>query len=129
MSLRLAWVAALICVACLLLILSPALGRWKEEYAQVDQATRDWYQRQVLTPEAQAVFNFSSCCAHSDVVKTQFRVDRSTGADQWWWLDGDTWKRIPDYAIHWGQAAPGGQPVMFAVSGRPTCFFPPDAGG
>ena len=103
---------------------------WKPQYAQLPKEVQDWYQAQELTPEAQVVFSFKSCCNNSDVVQTQFRVDKASGLDQWWFLNSlGKWERIPDYAIHWGEVAPGGKAVMFALSGRPTCFYPPDAGG
>jgi hypothetical protein len=104
----------------------PAAARWKQEYAQLPQSVRDWYTARELTPAAQEIFHFKSCCARSDVVRTQFRVNKINGNDEWWWLneESETWLRIPEYAIHWGVTAPDGQPVMFALAGAPTCFFP-----
>ena len=106
-----------------------SLVTWKPQYAQLPKEVQDWYQAQELTPEGQIVFQFKSCCANSDVVSTQFRVDKTTGADQWWFLNSaGKWERIPDYAIHWGSIAPGGKAVMFALNGRPTCFYPAASG-
>ena len=42
-----------------------------------------------LTQKAQMRFPFKSCCEHADVVKTQFRVNRATAGDEWYWLDGN----------------------------------------
>jgi len=62
------------------------------------------------------------------VVKTKFNVNRTTAGDEWYWLDGDKWRRIPDDIIHWDQRAPSRQPTLFVFSGRETCFFPGDGG-
>lgn len=98
-------------------------------HADESQAVRDWYKNAELTPEAQKLFNFKSCCAHSDVVKTKFKVSRDTGADEWWYLDSDNqWQRVPDAIIHWGESAPDGQPTMFAIGSMPTCFWPGESG-
>jgi len=63
-----------------------------------------------------------------DVVKTKFNVNRTSNGDEWYWLDGDHWRRIPDDVIHWGRHAPSGQPTLFIYSGKETCFFPADGG-
>jgi hypothetical protein len=110
-------------------VLSTVQGnaRWKAEYAQKPETVRNWYESRELTEAAQQRFNFRSCCAHSDVVKTKFKVG-GAGNDEWWWLVGETWKRIPDDVIHWNEHAPDGLPVLFAVGENPTCFYPPDGG-
>jgi hypothetical protein len=64
-----------------------------------------WYKAQELTP-----------------------ADRSGKQDQWWWLDGNEWRQIPDYIIHWGEHAPDKQPTLFIWNGKTTCFFPPEEG-
>lgn len=116
-------IAAVICFGSM-----PVAARWKAEYANAPQAVRDWYESRELTPEAQRRFNFKSCCAHSDVVKTKFKVG-GAGNDEWWWLAADgKWHRVPDDVIHWNEHAPGDQPVMFAMDEKPTCFFPPGGG-
>jgi hypothetical protein len=107
---------------------SRAHAHWKPEYADASPAVRDWYEHAQLTPAAAKRLGFQSCCAHADVVKTQFRVNRANGGDQWWWLDGATWKRVPDDIIHWGESAPDGQPTLFAVGETPTCFYPGNNG-
>ena len=61
-------------------------------------------------------------------VRTRFTVNRSDAGDEWFYLDGETWKRIPPDVIHWGETAPGGQPTLFVYSGTETCFFPGDSG-
>jgi hypothetical protein len=81
-----------------------------------------------LTTAAQIRFPFKKCCEHADVVKTKFMVDRTTNGDEWYWLDGATWRKIPNDIIHWGQSAPGGRPTLFVYSGHETCFFPGDSG-
>jgi hypothetical protein len=118
-------VIAIIVVAILSAVNAPA--RWKPEYAALPQDVRDWYASRELTEAAQKRFSFKSCCNNSDVVKTKFRVG-GAGQDEWWWLNGDKWERIPDDVIHWNEHAPGGEPVLFAIGNAPTCFFPPDGG-
>lgn len=117
-------------ILCLLLA-TRAQAEWKPEYANNPQWVRDWYKRQELNPEARVRLGVSwkSCCEHSDVVKTRFRVDRSAADDQWWWLDGNTWRLVSPDIIHWNDPTPDGQPVLFVYSGMPTCFYPGDTGG
>ena len=107
----------------------PTAAHWKPEYAQLPQEVQDWYANAELTPEAQQRFNFKSCCAHSDVVKTRFRVNKVDGQDQWQWLSNGEWKTIPPDIVETGKTAPDGQPTLFAIGqDLPTCFFPPDGG-
>jgi hypothetical protein len=123
-------IAAATAALGLALLVSPlahstgADDRWSNQ----PQAVRDWYQRAQLTEAAQKRFQFKSCCAHSDVVKTQFHVDKSTNGDAWYWLADGEWKRVPDDIIHWGESAPDGQPTLFAIGTLPTCFWPGQAG-
>ena len=110
------------------LLISQAEARWKSEYANVPQAVRNWYQTAQLTPKAQMRFAFKNCCEHADVVKTQFRVNRLDAGDEWYWLDGQDWRRIPDDIIHWGETAPSKQPTLFVYQGKETCFWPGESG-
>lgn len=119
-------VAAFVALGLLFLLVKPAGAEWKPEYAEAPQATRDWYESRTLTEAAQKRFHFKSCCAHSDVVKTKFRAG---AGDEWYWLDDETWRRVPDDIINWGERTPDGQAVLFAVGGQPVCFFPADSGG
>ena len=112
----------------LVLITSTAQARWRAEYAEAPQATQDWYRAQQLTPAARLRFQFTSCCDNSDVVKTKFKVNKINNQDEWWWLNNNVWERVPDDIIHWGEATPDGQAILFVSSGRPTCFFPPQSG-
>jgi hypothetical protein len=118
-------VAAAISAAALI---GQADARWKPEYANAPPAVRDWYQHAELTKKAQMRFPFKSCCEHADVVRTQFRVSRGTGGDEWYWLDGQDWRRIPDDIIHWGETAPDKQPTLFIYQGKETCFWPGESG-
>lgn len=101
------------------------------EWDGVKTANSAWYEAQQINPEAQLRLGVSwkSCCNHSDVVKTRFRVDRTTSEDQWWYLDGNTWRLVPADIIHWNDPTPDGQPVLFAYTGIPTCFYPGETGG
>lgn len=93
---------------------------------------QQWYATRELTPETRARLGvaWQSCCNHSDVVRTKFKVDRTSGGDQWFWWDAAkaSWRRVPPDTIHWGEHAPGGQPTLFAVEGTETCFFPGESG-
>jgi hypothetical protein len=110
------------------LAVSTAGAEWKPEYAQNSPEVRAWYQNAELTRAAQKRFPYKKCCDHADVVKTQFRVSKGDSGDEWWWLDGDGWRKVPDDIIHWGVSAPGGRPTLFVYAGKETCFFPPDGG-
>lgn len=91
---------------------------------------REWYKNAKLTEAAQKRFSFKSCCEHSDVFRTQFRVNKQSGDDEWYYLtDAGVWKRIPADIIHWGESAPGGQPTLFIYHGQETCFWPGQGGG
>jgi hypothetical protein len=105
-----------------------ANATWKPEYANAPQEAQDWYRNAQLTDSAQKRFGFKSCCAHSDVVKTTFRVDNASGDDAWYWLNDGEWHQIPSDVIHWGESAPGGEPTLFAIGNLPTCFFPGEGG-
>lgn len=101
---------------------------WKPEYADADPAVQDWYRNAELTPAAQGRLHFKSCCASSDVVRTRFRVNSVDGADEWEWLDGSEWEKIPADIVHQNEHAPDGQATLFAIGHLPTCFFPPEGG-
>jgi len=105
-----------------------AHATWKPEYANAPPEVQQWYRNAQLTEAAQKRFGFKSCCAHSDVVKTTFRVDKANNGDEWYWFDNGHWSQIPSDIIHWGESAPDGQPTLFAVGNLPTCFFPGQGG-
>jgi len=106
----------------------PAQATWKPEYASNSPEVQTWYRNAQLTPQAQKRFAFKGCCEKADVVKTQFRVSKTTAGDEWYWEKNGEWRRIPDDVIHWGETAPNGQPTLFVYSGKETCFFPGDSG-
>ena len=110
------------------LAIGAADARWKPEYANAPQAVQDWYRNAELTPQARFRFAFTKCCEHADVVKTQFRVNRTSARDEWYWLDGAKWRRVPDDIIHWGETAPSKQPTLFVYRGKATCFWPGESG-
>lgn len=114
---------------CVLVVPTATRATWKPEYASQPQAVRDWYREAELTPAAQERFPFKKCCDKSEVVKTRFEVDRSSGRDVWLYeASTGEMRRIPDDIIHWNEHAPGGQPTLFIYSGKETCFFPPEGG-
>jgi hypothetical protein len=84
-----------------------------------------------LNPETKSRLgvDWRSCCNQSEVVHTRFRVNRTSYEDEWWWLDGNTWRQVPSDTIHWNDPTPDGQPVLFIYQGQPTCFYPGDTGG
>jgi hypothetical protein len=116
------------CCIVLLALGASAQATWKPEYASSPPEVQDWYRNAELTHAAQFRFPFKKCCDHADVVKTKFTVNKTTQGDEWFWLDGDQWRKIPGDIIHWGKTAPGGQPTLFVYSGNETCFFPGDSG-
>ncbi len=120
----------LFCFLVLWLMVHPAGATWKPQYAQLPQATRDWYETRTLTPASEARFHFHSCCSNSDTVETQFKVNKVDGGDEWYWLDGSTWKQVPPDIIHWDEHNPNGKATIFVIPGghEPTCFFPPESG-
>ena len=105
-----------------------ALARDFGQYANVAPEIRDWYANAELTDAARQRLPWKKCCEHADVVKTQFRVNKTNGNDEWYWLNEGQWKRIPPDIIHWGVSAPGGQPVLFVYSNIEICFFPGQGG-
>lgn len=95
-----------------------------------------WYNTAQLMPKAQERLGFMLCCSSDDVVHTKFKVDTTTGGDEWYYEKDDAWVRIPDDIIHWNESAPDGQATLFALkammvghpAGTLTCFFPPQGG-
>lgn len=117
------------------LLLAPALARDNGQWGTSAPSVRNWYETRELNEATRIRLNvqWRSCCAHSDVVKTRFKVDRTSGGDEWWWWKTDAighsdWKRIPDDVVHPNEHAPSGEPTLFAVNGLETCFFPGDGG-
>jgi hypothetical protein len=66
-------------------------AKWKPQYASAPQEVQDWYKSRKLTDAAAKRFAFKSCCDGSDKVETQFRVDRATGEDKWYYQKDDQW--------------------------------------
>lgn len=90
---------------------------------------RAWYESRILTPAAQKRFFFKSCCSGADTVHTQFKTNKVNGMDEWWFLNSkNIWERVPEDIIWEGEFSPTGEAIMFAVGGRPVCFFPPEGG-
>src|SRR5882757_448359 len=77
--------------------LLPATSRakWKPQYASAPQEVQDWYKSRKLTDAAAKRFAFKSCCDGSDKVETQFRVDRATGEDRWYYQKDGQWVEVP----------------------------------
>ncbi len=126
-------------VLLIVLASSSAHATWKLQYASEPQDVQDWYASAQVTEAAQKRLGFVPCCDTSEVVKTQFRVDRKSGEDQWFYLEHGTWKQVPPDIIHYGESAPDNQPTLFIIKdetadvwhlphGTPSCFYPP-AGG
>ena len=93
---------------------------------------RDWFSSQQLNPATKQRLGvpWNGCCENGDVFKTQFRVSKSTGGDEWYYLKGDTWKKVPDDVIHWGQHSPDKRATLFiyVATGQELCFYPPEEG-
>lgn len=102
-----------------------AIAQHIDRYGHIDPAVREWYRTRTLTPAAEKRIGFKSCCDAGDVVHTRFRAGQG---DEWLWLNNGKWEIVPPDIVHWGEVAPTGEPVLFAVGGKPVCFFP-GAGG
>lgn len=110
-------------------MLTPVAAEWKPEYAQASPEVREWYRQAELTEEARKRFRWVKCCDHADVFRTQFKVNKTTGGDEWWYLTKEgQWKLIPPDIIHTDQHAPDNQPTLFIYAGKETCFFPGGSG-
>jgi hypothetical protein len=103
-------------------------AKWKPQYASNSPEIRDWYKSRKLTDAAAKRFAFKSCCDGSDKVETQFRVDKTTGDDKWYYQKDGQWVEVPPDVIWWDEHSPTGEAVLFALDGKPTCFFPPRGG-
>jgi hypothetical protein len=125
---RAARVAAQASIAATIALTSPVGATWKPEYANQPLEVQAWYRNAELTKAAQTRFPFKKCCDHSDVVKTKFNVNKTSAGDEWYWLDGEQWRRVPDDIIHWNERAPTGLPTLFIYNGKETCFFPGESG-
>lgn len=125
---RLLWLAWVLGAAVAVLAICRADATWKPEYAANSAEVQAWYENAELTPEAKQRFPFKKCCDQSEVFRTQFKVDKASGRDEWWYFDGE-WKRIPDDIVHVDEHAPDNQPTLFLYHGKETCFFPGGAGG
>lgn len=110
------------------LLLTPAAARDLGQWENVDPAVRAWYRNAQLTEAARQRFKFQNCCDHADVFRTKFKVNKTTGADEWLYLVDGKWKRVPPDIIHWGETAPDKQPTLFIYDGKETCFYPGDGG-
>jgi hypothetical protein len=108
------------CVAGVLLagLIHHAEARWKPEYANCRKRCGTGTKRPSSRRKRSCAFPSKAVCEHADVVKTQFRVNRRTSGDEWYWLDGETWRRVPDDIIHWGETAPSKQPTLFVHAAR-----------
>ena len=120
---RRVWFASIVLLCSL-----PAQATWKPEYALRPQWVQDWYRNAELTLSAQQRFPYKKCCEQADVIQTQFRVNKTSGDDEWFYFTDGDWKRIPPDIIHWGETAPSRQPTLFVYQGKETCFFPGEEG-
>jgi hypothetical protein len=120
-------------LALALFLSASASARWKAEYAQLPQSTRDWYDQQTTTPETRARLKagwYKYCCAHADTVKARFTVNKVNGTDQWFYQVGGSqeWHLVPADTVQPNIETPDRQPVLFVdATGRnfgPVCFFP-----
>ena len=110
-------------ILCAFAVFLAAHAAFGQEWSK-DPKVREWYNNASLTPAAHARLGYSSCCKYGDVVRTQFRVNRTNGQDEWWYLAKEGWKEIPPDIIHPSDKnAPDGRPTLFIYNGTETCFF------
>jgi hypothetical protein len=124
MSNRTAWIS----IGILAALLAWAMN-WP---AWAEKQTGSWYDQQTLNFDTIKRLNvgWNSCCLGSEVVKTQFRVNKTSYGDEWFYLKDGVWKQVPPDTIHWEQHAPNGEATLFVyfVTGQETCFYPPREG-
>jgi hypothetical protein len=112
---------AVVAGAALIVLASASLAH------EIHGATPDmqaWYSNVETTLEARKRLPWVKCCNHAEVVRTQFRVNKTDRGDEWYYLAGGAWKRIPPDVIHpHDEHAPDGQPTLFIYQGEETCFF------
>lgn len=126
---RLVWLACVLAAIVLVVSVVRSPAAWKPEYANSSPETRQWYRDAQLTDEAKKRFQFTHCCDHADVVRTEFKVNKTTNGDEWWYLTaGGEWKQVPPDIIHVDKHAPDNQPTLFIYNGHETCFFPGGSG-
>jgi hypothetical protein len=110
-----------------------AHAHWNEKYAQNSREVRDWFKAQKMNPATKERLHkqWNGCCENGDVFRTQFRLNKTNGDDEWWYEKDGKSKQVPPDTIHWGQHAPDGQPTLFiyAVTGEELCFYPGEEGG
>lgn len=107
------------------------LGQW----AQSSPERRQWFRSLTIPEKARPRLRvpYIQCCDDGDRVKTRFRVQKTSGADQWSFLDplDDIWKIIPpDIVIH-DKQSPDGEAYLFrsaADNATLLCFVPPLGG-
>lgn len=114
---------------------------WKPEYAQASPDYWKWFGLAKTTKESRARLatlghQWESCCSKADRVKTQFRVNKMSGGDEWWYLNPITneWKLVPNDIIHYEDdptmpAQLKVEGVLFIYNGIEVCFWPPEEGG
>jgi hypothetical protein len=115
---------SLCCLYVTLAVTSQANAEWKPEYASSPPEVREWYRNAELTKAAQGRFPFKKCCDHADVVKTKFTVNKTTNGDEWYSLDGEQRRRIPDDISHWGPVGPGRQADAVRLFGQGDPLLP-----
>jgi len=129
-------------IACAFVSSIPASATWKREYGSNPVAVQEWFKKAQVTEEGQKRISFKNCCDQSDRFDTQFRVDKTTAGDAWYFRSEGKWIRIPDDVIHSDEIhalnpeddklpefeAMRRQGVLFIYSGQPTCFWPPEGG-
>lgn len=108
------------------------VARASDDPAVHGNTGHDWYADAEITDAARERLGvqWQKCCNHAEVFRTEFRVNKEDGDDEWWYLTkAGTWKRLPNDIIHWGETAPDKQPTLFIYQGIEVCFWPGEGGG
>lgn len=128
-----------IVIAALVLSMTAARAHDSLHYVQAPPDWQKWFGEAKTTEESRSRlaaqgFIWHSCCNKADRVKTQFRVNRENGADEWYaWLN-EKWEKIPGDIIHWENdpTMPTQlkiEGVLFIYNGIMTCAWLPLEGG
>ena len=124
-----------LCGVVLLGFVMLGLRQTKGQVDWSNSPNREWYEKQMPTPETLKEYNimWQSCCAHGDVCQTCV-VYRFTDKPPWnegfWYTNGGIAKKLPEHIVEVVPWTPTGKPVLFLApvnsgkmkAGDPVCL-------